>query len=180
MTRATLATVAATLGLLMTATTATAQQEFETLDANDDSYLDADELAEWVDDEGIFTRWDVDGDSELDADNINESIYAIWDLDDDEVVSEAEWRTGTTYLYPDDIDPGAFGEWDLDGDSELDADEVVEGLDVTNWNEEWYTDADPVVGYDDFLDRFYTLWDLDDDGLLDTLEYHGGAAYWIF
>lgn len=175
-----LSTMAATIGLLTAASTAVAQQGFETLDADGDSYLDADELAEWVDDEGMFTRWDIDGDSEVDADEVNEAIYTILDLDDDDVLSEAEWTTGAMYLYPDDVDPGIFTDWDLDGDSELDLDEVAEGLDVTNWNEDWYGAADPVLGYDEFIDRFYTLWDLDDDGLLDTVEYHGGAAYWVF
>jgi len=152
---------------------------FATLDLDGDSYLDADELAEWVDDEGVFTRWDIDADSELDADDIDESVYTIWDADEDTVIVESEWETGVDYLYPDALDPGTFQDWDLDGDSELDADEVAEGLDATNWNEYWY-EADAVIGFDEFMDMYFALWDRDGDGRIDSVEYESGAEYWVY
>ncbi len=152
---------------------------FETLDLDGDSYLDADELAAWVDDEGVFTRWDIDADSELDADEINESVYMIWDADEDTVIVESEWETGVDHVYPGALDPGAFQDWDLDGDSELDADEVAEGLDATSWNEYWY-EADAVIGFDEFMDMYFALWDRDGDGRIDAVEYETGAEYWVY
>ncbi|MGK7311843.1 MAG: hypothetical protein ACN0LA_06340 [Candidatus Longimicrobiales bacterium M2_2A_002] len=107
-------------------------------------------------------------------------MFNVWDVDDDDVIVESEWETGVDYLYEDDLDPGVFDDWDVNSDSELDLDEVSEGLDTTQWNEDWYTDADPVVGYDEFLDDYYALWDLDDDGLVDTVEYYDGLEYWTF
>jgi len=151
---------------------------FATLDTSGDSHLDADELAEWVDDEGIFTRWDIDADSELDAEEISQSVFTLWDMDEDAVVTEDEWALGVDRFYSVDLDPGTFQDWDMDGDSELDMDELAEGLDTSDWNEIWYTDADPIVGYDEFLDSFYTLWDLDNDGLIDAVEYEEGVTYW--
>lgn len=161
-------------------TPAPAAGSFEALDGDGDSYLDADEMAEWVDDEGIFTAWDIDPDSELDADEINEGVFRVWDGNDDDRITEMEWETGVDFFYSDDLDSGHFQDWDLNGDSELDMDEVAEGLDATEWNEAWYTDDDPVIDHDGFFDRYFTLWDRDEDGVIDRAEHSDASNYIIF
>ena len=61
------------------------------------SFSDSPELAEWVDDEGIFTRWDLDADSELDAEEISQSVFTLWDLDNDGLIDAVEYEEGLTY-----------------------------------------------------------------------------------
>lgn len=147
--------------------------DFPTLDANGDSYLDADEVAERVDDVGTFEEWDVDSDSELDRDDIAGNAFDLWDADDNGKVSEAEWEDGTEFWYPVDENPDAFADWDGDGDSELDVDEVSESLDISIGGEMWDGEN---LEKDQFKEFYFDLYDADDDGKVTEEEWTDGAA----
>ncbi len=81
------------------------ESEFGTLDADGDSYLDVDEVAEWAQDTDFFGDWDVDGNSELDRGEITGGAFELWDTDDNDIISQAEWEEGVDLWYPDDADP---------------------------------------------------------------------------
>lgn len=146
--------------------------EFDTLDANGDSYLDVDEVAEWVDDEGVFQEWDSDSDSELDADEIPGNAFQLWDADGDGTITESEWQTGTELFLPADSEVEALSDWDSDGDSELDVDEFSERFDASLLGETWSADT-----FDEstFQEAFFELYDVDDDGQVTRDEWIEGV-----
>ena len=148
---------------------------FDTLDANGDSYLDVDEIAESEDDLGVFDAWDVDSDSELDRDEIAGNAFELWDADGNGSVSEVEWKDGTERWYPADVEVTVFGDWDGDGDSELDADEFNENFDVSSLGESWRSDT---VSESTFKLGYFELYDEDDDGKVSESEWESGSAVW--
>ncbi len=149
-------------------------EDFPTLDANGDSYLDVDEVAEHVDDVGTFEEWDVDRDSELDSDDISGNAFELWDAHDNGTVSEEEWKDGTELWYPANNDRGPFADWDGDGDSELDADEVAEAFDISALGERW--DDVGSLGKETFKKFYFDMYDTNDDGKVSEAEWTNGAA----
>lgn len=147
--------------------------DFATLDANGDSYLDVDEVAEWADDAGVFSAWDVDADSELDPDEITGNAFELWDADGNGTVSQEEWETGVDLWYPNDAEPIVFSDLDNDGDSEVDADEFAEHVDLSPLGESWTADS-----FDEqtFRNAYFELYDQDNDGQVSELEWTTGTA----
>ncbi len=146
--------------------------EFSTLDASGDSYLDTDEVAEWVDDTGVFRSWDEDADSELDRDEIAGNAFSLWDSDNNGTVSQQEWETATDLWYPGGANFRVFRDWDGDGDSELDADEFREEFDASTLGESWRVDA---FDAETFKKAYFELYDLDDDGRVTRSEWIDGS-----
>ncbi len=147
--------------------------DFDTLDANGDSYLDADEIAESADAASFFDAADADADSELDRDEIAGNAFRLWDRDGSEAVTEEEWKTGTDLWYPTKSKVTVFADIDNDGDSELDADEFAERFDLSalgeSWQEQTYT-------RDTFRSAYFELYDRDDDGKVTEDEWTYGAS----
>lgn len=154
-------------------TTATVDAgRFSALDANGDSYLDVDEVAEWKDREDVFTRWDADKDSELDRDEIAGNAFSLWDADRNGRISETEWKQGTDLWYATRVDHRVYGDWDRDGDSELDLDEFKERSDFSALGESW--DA-RLMDKQTFKNAYFELYDTNDDGKVSTSEWTQGS-----
>ena len=151
---------------------AAADDAFPTLDRSGDSYLDVDEVAEWVDDEGVFAAWDVDADSELDGDEVAGNAFGLWDADGNGLITEDEWRTGSETLLPD-ADPVPLNDWDGDGDSELDLDEFSEEFDASILGESWASDP---LDEETFASAYFELYDADADGKVSAGEWEIGSS----
>ena len=147
--------------------------DFATLDLSGDSYLDADEVAEWADDSGTFETWDADSDSELDRDEISGNAFELWDEDGDGTISEDEWKEGTELWYPDAVQHVTYGDWDGDGDSELDADEFSERFDMSALGESWQVET---FNEETFKKAYFELYDTDDDGRVSESEWTTGSS----
>lgn len=147
--------------------------DFETLDANGDSYLDTDEVAEWKDATRTFEAWDADADSELDRDEIEGNVFELYDDDGNGTVSETEWTSAAERLYPKEEELVVFSDLDGDGDSELDADELAEGLDLSPLGSAW---TNSTMDEHTFRDAYFELYDIDDDGRVSESEFANGSA----
>ena len=146
--------------------------QFSTLDRNGDSYLDVDEVAEWKDRDGVFTKWDADVDSELDRDEIAGNAFSLWDANRNGKISQDEWRQGTDLWYPRGVDFRVYGDWDDDGDSELDADEFKERFDYSALGESWKARS---LDKETFKKGYFELYDTDDDGKVSASEWTQGS-----
>lgn len=147
--------------------------EFDTLDANGDSYLDADEIDESSD--RLFDAWDADADSELDPDEIAGNAFKLWDADNSGTVLESEWKSATELWYPSNSELVVFSDWDADGDSELDADEFSERFDLSALGESWTQDS---FNKSTFKNAYFELYDSDDDGKVTEVEWRTGSSIW--
>ena len=148
---------------------------FGTIDSNGDSYLDNDEVAEWIDRDGVFETWDEDADSELDADEVSGNAFEHWDADGNGMISSEEWETSARAWYPGGAHVEVFQDFDGDGDSEIDADEFAERFDISILGEEWTA---PTIDEDMFATSYFKLYDSDDDGKVSEDEFAAGASTW--
>lgn len=104
-------------------------------------------------DYAAYETWDADQDEMLSQDEFlntyrDAGYYEGWDTDGDGFVEVAEWETGVSSYYPVyDYDAyGDFSAWDINQDEVLDEDEFLTGT--------------------------YTLWDTDQDGNIEAVEYN--------
>lgn len=149
------------------------------MDLNDDGYLDRAEIAAWLDEAGVFNRLDENEDSVLEPTELDDGVFHLWDLDDDDRISFSEWDVTISDWYPRDLDYLSFSDWDLDGNSTLSMPEVEEGLEFTGWNR-LAMDDDPKLTFDDFVDAYFRVWDRDGDGLIDIAEFHRAWQNLVF
>ncbi len=147
--------------------------EFDRLDANGDSYLDTDEIAEWADQAGTFDEWDEDSDSELDPDEIGGNAFDLWDADANGKITQDEWNEGTEVWYPNDSELIVWNDLDRDGDSEIDVDEFTERFDWSVLGETWTSNS---FDEETFKNAYFELYDSDNDGKVSQSEWVSGAA----
>lgn len=146
---------------------------FATADADEDAYLEVDEISLWFDEAGILERWDVDRDSLVSRQEVLAHSFGLWDRDGDHALTEVEWQRGVDQWFPGDAEPIVFADWDDDGDSELDADEFNESFDVSVLGELWIEDLDRAV----FKNAYFELYDLNDDGRVSRLEWDAALEF---
>ena len=137
-------------------------------DVNTDRALGRDEFGTWAGEQG----W-----AEMDEEGFSETTVGLWDVDDDDRVSEQEWTDATDRWYGDDVEYGTWADWDGDGDSFLDANEVREGMETNNLYDRVDMDNDAVFDDEELADWWFDVWDFNDDETIDTTEWDWSAQY---
>ena len=143
---------------------------FTRFDADGDSVLDGDEIPELAE-PAVFDLWDADGDGEVTAEEARARAFTLWDSDGDGVVSDAEWGPATDLWFAEDASDIALSEWDLDDDGTLSGDEFTERFDVTELGSDWRADGLDSAG---FAGAYAQLYDADDDGSVTEQEFRDG------
>ena len=139
-------------------------RDFSAWNTDADENLSRDEFDAGI--QNLFEDWDDDGDDLLAEQEFGEGIWEMWDVDDDGVVTQNEWKDpwfGGTY--------GEFGTWDADDDGMLtqsEFDQVWEGSGLfTAWDE----DSDESLAGDEFADNVWESWNIDDDPFITQNEW---------
>ena len=143
---------------------------FVRFDANGDSVLDGDEIPELAE-PAVFDVWDLDGDGEVTAEEARVVAFQLWDTDGNGVVSDAEWGPATDLWFAEDVSDIALTEWDLDDDGTVEGDEFTERFDVTELGSDWRADGLDAAG---FAGAYAQLYDADDDGSVTEEEFLAG------
>lgn len=143
---------------------------FAEWDADEDTYLGENEWGAYWADRGIYEDWDLNDDAGVDETEFGEGLFGAWDRDDDDIIREDEWTEGTDAFFGD-ADYGTFADWDADGDTELDLNEVSEGLESRNLYDTIDVDRDALIDDEELADWWFDVFDLDDDTRIDTTEW---------
>lgn len=144
---------------------ADAEYDYGEWDVDSNRTLSREEFGTWAGEQG----W-----GEMDREAFATETTELWDADDDDLIGEDEWNEATD-RFGDDIDVGTWSDWDGDGDSELDANEVREGLERSGIYDRIDGDADAVFDDEELADFWFDLWDADDDLEIDTTEWDWGS-----
>lgn len=146
--------------------------DFSEWDLDTDLRLSLEEFEAWWNE----NRPELGDEEGADREAVAERVHATWDTDDDDAVSEQEWREGTG-ADEDGGDWGTWTDWDGDGDSELDLNEVREGMEGNNVYDRIDRDQDMVLDDEELADWFFDLFDRNDDDHLDTTEWDRRGAW---
>jgi len=102
--------------------------------------------------ENDFATWDADDNEYVDDQELSDAFdqneyYLNWDSDSDGTLTEEEWRSGVDTYYPEytEDDYGTFNAWDRNNDATLDNDEWMEGT-----FELWDEDQDGLINVDEY------------------------------
>ncbi len=150
---------------------------FEDFDKNDNDLISYSEFEE-VFTSNYYDDWNQKEDEYLDDEDFYLSVYGIWDLDDDELLSEAEWIEGYDYYYGDYIIQG-YDAIDIDGDGFIEYVEYKDVLDGTKFFVDWDVDASEYLSEDELAQGVFNIWDLDGDNMLDNDEFYQFDSYYL-
>ena len=155
---------------------------------------------------GPFQEWDVDRDGNLEDAEFSQRIaerdyYGDWDQNEDGVINENEFEAGVFYSYAGDNDvidntefseasgawyadaddAGTFGDWDANDDDMIDSNEFEEGIATYPVYGDWDVDGDDRLTDDEYADGVYDVWDLDNDGNVNQVEFERGydSLYYV-
>jgi hypothetical protein len=145
-------------------------------DMDADDALGIEEFRSWWNEQDFFDDWRADEDEGITREQFAERLHVEWDTNGDDVVSEVEWQEGTDTWFAGDVEDGAWDDWDGDGDSELDANEVAEGLERNGLYDRVDRDDDAVIDDEELADWFFDIFDDNDDDRIDTTEWDAAKS----
>lgn len=139
-------------------------------DADHSDDVDVSEFDAWWDDERDRFDWDLDDEEGLTREEYAQGIYTAWDENRDGRIDETEWRRGSGGVWGPDY-AVTWTDWDGDGDSELDLNEVSEGLERDGLYDTVDGDRDGLIDDEELADWFFDVFDADDNDRIDTTEW---------
>lgn len=140
-------------------------------DADQDEFLNENEFDAWWAERRADLDWDLDDEDGLTREEYGEGIFGLWDENDDDRIDESEWRTSSDRVWGAGGPTTVFADWDGDGDSELDLNEVQEGLESEGLYDRIDGDRDALIDDEELADWFFDIFDADDDLRIDTTEW---------
>ena len=131
------------------------EDSFSNYQPDEENYVTNDNLKNGLSDNN-YNEMHIDPEEIADFKELYQGFYEVWDVDQDEVLSEKEWAYGTAHYLKDFRAKkyGYFENWDLDSDDEVEIEEFVSALADT---------------------PYYTDWDQDGDNKLDRNEFGSGS-----
>ena len=165
------ADVVTPIGTETTATTTvdvdTVWGDYGTWDVDRNNQLVADEFGTRFND--VYAGWGG-ADRTLTRDEMADTWYDWWDFNDDNIIDENEWRTGTTNWNVENVTWGDYGTWDADSNGITDV-EFRAGF-----GRAWPANATWSV--DEMRDTWWDFFDGNDDNIVDGDEWRTRAGYW--
>lgn len=123
----------------------------------------------------IFNRWDRDGDSVLNANELTAGMHGTLDRDGDRRIIRYElgdgwnrWGFGTAGV--------DFDTLDRNRDGYLTEAELDSGLNTAGYYDRWNF-GNRGIAQNDFNTGLYDVWDRDRSGILDENEYDGALGW---
>jgi hypothetical protein len=140
-------------------------------DADHSDDVDVSEFDAWWEDERDRFDWDFDDEDGLTRDEYSRGVHAAWDENGNGNIDETEWRRGSDRVWGVGRYTATWSDWDGDGDSELDLNEVAEGLEREGLYDRVDGDRDGLIDDEELADWFFDIFDADDNDRIDNTEW---------
>lgn len=150
--------------LVAAAGSAASAQDIRAWDRDSDGVLGQDEFSQGFFDTDLFETWDLNEDDLLDFTEFSETLYVIWDADDDGDLSADEWDDAVDAWFGEQAVNLDLAAWDDDDDGVISRDEFAEALRTTDLLSRLDTlDEDEMIGEDELASGVFDVADIDGD-----------------
>ena len=150
---------------------------FNDFDKNNNGIIDEQEFEE-VFTANYYDDWNRKNNDYLDDEDFYLTSYEVWDVDDDERLTEEEWLFGYDYHYGDFI-VEEYEVIDIDGDGFIEYVEYEDVLNDTPFYTQWDVDASEYLSDTELAEGIFEIMDKDNDQVLDEDEYLEFDAYFL-
>lgn len=142
---------------------------FEDWDKNNDSLISYEEFEE-VFTANFYNDWNQDDDPYLDDEDLYISSFEVWDVDEDDVLSEDEWVVAFDHYFGDYV-VSEYNDIDLDDDNAISYDEYYQIVEESGYYLDWNMDKDDYISEEELSEGIFSRWDVNNDLYLDKEEY---------
>jgi len=174
---ATLTLSALAMILLMGMSLVPDNKTFEDWDKNDNGLIARSEFVDVFTDDYV-NDWNVIDDAHLDDEDFYTVTYGIWDVDDDELLTEEEWWYGYDYYFGDYIYDD-YVAIDTDGDGFIEYAEYYDALYDTDYYAVWDVDKDTYLDQYELARMVFNNWDYDNSNFIEFDEYIDFDSYYL-
>lgn len=163
--------------ILMAASPVSESLTFKDWDKDGNDLISRSEFVE------VFTKnyvddWNVIDDEYLDDEDFYHVTYAMWDVDNDNLLSKEEWQYGYDYYYGDYI-LDDYVAIDTDGDGFIEYQEYYDVLYPTQYYTVWDVDEDTYLSELELARLVFNNWDINDNNFLELDEYQKFDSYYL-
>lgn len=150
---------------------------FNDFDQNNDGLI---QKSEFVD---VFTAnyyddWNLTDDEYLDDEDFHTTVYHMWDVDDDMMLTRDEWTGGYDYYYGNYVVVD-YEEIDVDADGLISFDEYNDWAYDTHFYADWDYDADTFLSEEELAKGVFENWDVDNSQAIERDEYNDFDMYYL-
>lgn len=146
----------------------------EAFDTDQNDYLDREEFCVAVENLGLFTVWDTNNSGIIEAAEVSEGLFDLYDMDDNGYLDVNEWGALNNDVFKTEY---TFGEWDTNNNSRIDETEFWDGFSSYRVLSTWDDDQNG-LNPDEFCSMVFSVADESQDGQVEFEEYDDFAQRW--
>ena len=125
-----------------------------------------------------YDDWNNKNNEYLDDEDFYMSTYALWDENNDELLSKEEWSTGYDHYYGQYINDD-FEKLDKNTDGYIDHNEFLNAVARTDIFVDWDIDASKYINEKELAVGVFENWDLDNSNSLERKEFEQFEKYYL-
>lgn len=150
---------------------------FEDFDENEDNLISPEEFVEEFTD-SYYDDWNNTDNHYLDDEDFYTVTFKVWDVDDDEKLSEEEWNKGYDYHYGNYV-THSYSDIDVDDDGYIQYVEYDEYLNDGDYFSDWDLNQNANLDEEELARGIFNHWDIDKSGFLEHDEYEEFDTYYL-
>lgn len=114
-----------------------------------------------------YEDWDLNDDGLLSEEEFRTSFYETFDTDNDGRISQSEWTSAVSDFG---VNAADWTAWDTDGDGFIDMAEFTTSFSQVGWYDTWDLDDDAMITEREYTAGVFRIWDENDNNVLDETE----------
>ena len=126
----------------------------------------------------FYNDWDENNNGVVDKEDFLSKVYVVWDIDNDNLISDTEWNEGFENNYANYVDIEYYA-IDSNEDGMLDFNEYIAYIEGIPIFELWDMNKDDELNEFELSRMIFNLWDVDDSNFISVGEYQAYNKFYM-